>query len=192
MKRVLFGLAIFVVSFSIASGTARAQDLSQLAKKTREQRMKVMQQKSVRIWNNDNLPQRPAGEGPTAAAGMSAAPPPNNPGAMEPEAPPPPEPPESPEAADLDSMRDQIKQGRQSVKGLEERRRLAEDELSLLQVQQASELSPDTQSSLATQIKDKNVAVSGLRQDIEKAKKENEKIEKDFKAQGGTLEEKKQ
>jgi peptidoglycan hydrolase CwlO-like protein len=88
-------------------------------------------------------------------------------------------------------MRDQIKQGRQAVKGLEERRRLAEDELSLLQVQQASELSPDTQSSLAAQIKDKNVAVSGLRQDIDKAKKEIEKLEKDFKAQGGTLEEKK-
>lgn len=192
MKKNLFSMLIFAVSLSIAGGIAQAQDLSQLAKKTREQRMKVMQQKSVRIWNNDNLPQRPAGEGPTAAAGMSSTPPPNYPEAMEPEAPPPPEPNESAEASDLEAMRAQMKQGRQGLKSLEERLRLAEDELSLLQVQQASELSPDTQSALATQIKDKNAAVSGLRQDIDKAKKETEKLEKDFKAQGGTLEEKKQ
>ena len=192
MKSVCFGFFVFAVSISLAAGIVRAQDLSQLAKKTREQRMKVMQQKSVRIWNNDNLPKRPAGEGPTAAGAMSAAPPPNYPGALEPEAPPPPEPQESTEAADLDSMRAQIKQDRQSVEGLEERLRLAEDELSLLQVQQASELSPDTQSALAAQIKDKNTAVSGLRQDVDKAKKEIEKLEKDFNSQGGTLEEKKE
>jgi hypothetical protein len=191
MKRVCFAFFVFAVSISLAAGIVRAQDLSQLAKKTREQRMKVMQQKSVRIWNNDNLPKRPAGEGPTAAAGMSVTPPPNYPGTMEPEAPPPPELQESPEAADLDAMRAQIKQGRQNVKSLEERLRLAEDELSLLQVQQASELSPDTQTALATQIKDKNAAVSGLRQDIDKAKKETEKLEKDFKEQGGSMEVKK-
>ena len=191
MKRVCFGFFIFVVSISLPAGIVRAQDLSQLAKKTREQRMKVMQQKSVRIWNNDNLPKRPAGEGPTAAAGMSATPPPNYPGAVDAEPPPPEEPPPTADAPDLDAMRAQIQQGRQSLKGLEERLRLAEDELSLLQVQQASDLSPDTQSSLAAQIKDKNTAVSGLRQDVDKAKKETEKLEKDFKSQGGTIEEKK-
>ena len=191
MKRVCFGFFIFVVSISLPAGIVRAQDLSQLAKKTREQRMKVMQQKSVRVWNNDNLPKRPAGEGPTAAAGMSATPPPNYPGAVDAEPPPPEEPPPTADAPDLDAMRAQIQQGRQGVKVLEERLRLAEDELSLLQVQQASDLSPDTQSALATQIKDKNAAVSGLRQDVDKAKKETEKLEKDFKSQSGTFEEKK-
>jgi hypothetical protein len=191
MKRILLGLAIAAVSFCFGSETTRAQDLSQLAKKTREQRMKVMQQKSVRVWNNDNMPRRPAGEGLTAATGMSATPPPNYPGAVDAEPPPPEELPPGADVPDLDAMRAQIKQGQQGVKGLEERLRLVEDELSLLQVQQASELSPDTQATLAAQIKEKNSALSDLRQDIDKAKKENEKLEKEFKAQGGTLEEKK-
>lgn len=69
------------------TGTALAQDsasLADLARKQRENRMKVMREKSVRVYNNDNMPRRPAGEGPTAAARMSAVPvTPEAPGSLE-------------------------------------------------------------------------------------------------------------
>jgi hypothetical protein len=56
--------------------------------------MKVMQDKSVRIWSNENMPRRPAGEGLTAARGMSAVPAAMEPAGGEDAAPPP-----SPESA---------------------------------------------------------------------------------------------
>lgn len=190
MKQNLFCLIILGLAVAISLTTAQAQDLAQLAKKTREERMKAMQQRSVRVWNNDNIPKHPAGAGPTAAGGMAPVAPVTSPSAL-PAEPPPIDAGAESDAAALDSMRDKIKAGQQNLQGLEESLRLAEDELSLLQVQQASELAPETQSTLATQIKDKNAAVSGLRQEIDKAKKDLEGLKNDFKAQGGTLEEKK-
>lgn len=75
-KFVALGVALLC-----AAGAALAQDatgsapsLGELARQNRAQRMKVMQEKSVRVWSNDNMPRRPAREGPTAAAGMSATP----------------------------------------------------------------------------------------------------------------------
>lgn len=190
MKKPLYILMILAAAFVVAHVSAQAQDLGKLATKTREQRMKTMQQKSVRIFNNDNMPKRPASEGPTAAAGMAPAPPQGTAAGAEFNETPPVEPPPS-DTSEVDSMRDQIKKDGQSIKAMEERLRLAEDELSLMQVQQASELSPDTQAALGPQIKDKTSAVAALRQEIADAKKKLEKLEKDFKTQGGTLEEKK-
>ncbi len=181
MKRFLIG--VIALTFCIAA--AHGQDLAKLDKQTREQKMKTMQQQSVRIWNNDNMPRRPAGEGPTAAAGMS-------PTVAQPIPEPSPElPPALADNSDLDSLQGQIKQSRQGLKDAEERLRLAEDELNLLKVQQASELAPETQATLATRVKDKDAEVTNLRRDIDKAKKDIEKLEKDFKAQGGKLDEKK-
>ena len=76
-SRVLaFGLLLFWTA-----GTAVAQNsaspspsLADLARKERANRLKVKMEHSVRVWNNDNMPRRPAGEGPTAATGMSPVP----------------------------------------------------------------------------------------------------------------------
>ena len=189
MKRHLFCLTILALTAAIGLAPAQVQDLAQLAKKTREERMKVKQQHSVRIWNNDNMPKRPAGEGPTAAAGMSSSPPAESPSAVVTE--PSPESSEASDAAAIDALRDQIKQARQSLKGKQEQLSLAQDELNLLQVQQASELAPETQATLTAQLKDKHAAISGLHQEIDKTKKDIEGLEKNLKAQGGTLEEEK-
>jgi hypothetical protein len=76
IKCVALGVALLW-----AAGAALAQDstgsttsLGDLARQNRAQRMKVMQEKSVRVWSNDNMPRRPAKEGLTAAGGMSTAP----------------------------------------------------------------------------------------------------------------------
>jgi len=189
MTRMPIRLITFGLTFGLGLGAMQAQDLSQLAKKTREDRLKTMQQKSVRVWNNDNIPKAPAREGPTAAGGMSPATPVTLPAVLRDE-PPPTEATES-ETASLDSMRDKIRADQQQLKSLEERLRLEEDELSLMQVQQASELAPSVQSELSGKIQTKTAEVAAQRQAIEKAKKDLEAAEKEFKASGGTLEEKK-
>jgi len=56
------------------SSSSTESSLGDLARQQRTRRMKVMQERSVRVWSNDNIPRRPAGEGPTAAAGMTPAP----------------------------------------------------------------------------------------------------------------------
>ncbi len=186
----IYLLAVSVL-FVFALAPAPAQDLSKLANKTRDERLKVKMQKSVRVWTNDNMPKRPAGEGPTAAAGIGATPPP--PGTETGPPTTPVEPGEGPDedASAVEGLRTQIKQIRERLTASEERQRLAEDELSLLQVQQATELAPDTQSELAAKVRAKNAAIDSRRQEIEKAKKDIEKLEKEFVAAGGTLEDKK-
>jgi DNA repair exonuclease SbcCD ATPase subunit len=187
MKKVF----LMLMAFMLPALAASAQDLAKLAKQSREQRMKVMKERSVRVYTNDNLPRRPAGEGLTAAGGMAAAPPAlSDEQRREFEHPPEAEPDQS-DQPDLDAMRDQLEQSRANLKGLEERLGLAEDELNLLRIQQASELAPDTQATLAAKIKDKSASVASLKQEIEKAKKEIEKAEKELKAAGGSLEGKK-
>lgn len=194
MNTILLHVLALGFAAALVFPPAMAQDLGKLANKTKDERLKLKMARSVRVWTNDNMPKRPASEGPTAAAGMSATPPPNYPGSTEPEPPPTPDPVESSEesdAATIESLRGQIKQAKQSLAGLEERQRLAEDELSLLQVQQASELAPETQATLTPKISEKKQAISTRRQDMEKIRKEIEKLEKELKALGGTIEEKK-
>lgn len=190
MKRMTNFLTLFGLILALGLAPMQAQDLSQLAKKTRETRLKTMQQKSVRVWNNDNMPKAPAREGPTAAAGMSPVTLPA-PIPVMPEGPSPPTGNAEPEGAALDSTRDKIKQDQQKIKGLEERLRLEEDELSMLQIQQANELTPSVQSELSQKIQAKNAEIASQRQTIEKAQKDLETAKKEFKAIGGSLEEQK-
>lgn len=190
MKRMTNVLTLFGLILVLGLAPLQAQDLSQLAKKTREGRLKTMQQKSVRVWSNDNIPKAPAREGPTAAAGMSPVTLPATIAVTAEEPPMTPAGAES-EAAALDSTRDKIKQDQQKIKGLEERLRLEEDELSMLQIQQANELTPSVQSELSQKILAKNAEIASQRQGIEKARKDLEAATKEFKAIGGSLEEQK-
>ena len=72
-KLLLVSLVLAWASGSLLAQNA-GQSLGDLARKEREKRLKIKMERSVRVWNNDNMPRRPAGEGPTAAAGMSLVP----------------------------------------------------------------------------------------------------------------------
>src|SRR5262245_27752237 len=151
MKNFTMSMLLLIVAAGIATPRGYTQDLAALANKTKADRMKTKMQRSVRVWTNDNMPKRPAGEGPTAAGGMSVTPSAAHSGDT-PEPPPEPpqnEPPAEADAAAINDLRSQIKQAKEHLAGLEERQRLSEDELNLLMVQQASELAPDTQATLA-------------------------------------------
>jgi len=73
---------------------------------------------------------------------------------------------------------------RQRIADAEELQRLSEDELSLLQIQQAQELNPDAQSSLEAQVKAKNAELEDRRAQTAKARRVLEDLEKDFKESG--------
>lgn len=75
-KLLAFGLVLIWVASSALgqSSSGAGTSLADLARKERENRLKIKMAHSVRVWNNDNMPRGPAQEGPTAAAGMSAAP----------------------------------------------------------------------------------------------------------------------
>jgi hypothetical protein len=190
MKKGFFLLAAVVLSFSFTAMLANAQDLGGLARESRARKMKVMQERSVRIWSNENMPRRPAGEGPTAAAGISAAPlPPPDAGV----APAPPDeasaPAPSAAAGDDKKRTKEYWQGRfkpirQHLADMEEQQRLVEDELSLLQIQRARELSFDVQGQLEAQIKAATANVEARRAETAKVRKELEETEKEFKDSG--------
>jgi hypothetical protein len=66
----------------------------------------------------------------------------------------------------------------------EEEQQLAQDELSLLQLQQARELDPNVQQDLAGQIKDRQAELDAKKAAMAKAKKALEALQEEFKASG--------
>jgi hypothetical protein len=65
--RIMLGvLALLAAALAPAQeqpSSRQTVSLGDLARQQRAQRTKVMQEKSVRVWTNDNLPARPAGGG---------------------------------------------------------------------------------------------------------------------------------
>jgi len=187
MKTRCFAQILIAVTLIATASTLGAQSLGDVARASREKRMKVMQQKSVRIWTNDNVPKAPPSSGPTAAAGMSAEPLPQ---AGQPQSSPPSDAgapaaaPEDDKKNDRDYWQSQFKSARQRIVADQEQQRLAEDELSLLQIQQARELSADRQSELDAQVKAKSADVEDKRAQTAKSKKQLEALEKEFKESG--------
>ena len=78
--RIMLGvLALLAAALAPAQeqpSSRQTVSLGDLARQQRAQRMKVMQERSVRIWTNDNLPARPAsgGGGVSVAGQISSAP----------------------------------------------------------------------------------------------------------------------
>ncbi len=165
---------------------AVAQNLGDLARQEKAKRAKQTK-KPAKVYTNDNMPARPPGEGPTAASAMTA-------GARPDQAPPATVP--IPGAPQIKSDDKQDKQGskelwqgrfkaaKQQIAAAEDSQRLSEDELGLLQIQQARELDADTLKDLDVKIKDKTADVEAKRAQTDKAKKALEALEKEFKDSG--------
>lgn len=175
MKKQLLLLAALGAALILTVSLVFAQSLGDFARAERAKKAKEIK-KSVRAFTNDNLPRRPPGEGPTAASSMSEAPPIESAPAST-----------APEAQGSDKQKTQeywqgqFKPARQKLADDEQQQRLVEDELSLLQIQQARELSPDTQSQLEAQIKSKTAEVEAKRAETAKSRKALEDLEKEFK-----------
>lgn len=180
---ILAGVGLILLL--VTSFTA-AQSLGDVARQERAKRAKEAK-KPVKVFTNDNLPARPPSEGPTAVGSMSSAPAAEQAPTLPSEVPIPPGAGE-PKAEDKQQTReywqDRFRAASQTLKDDEEQQRLAEDELSLLQIQQARELDPDTQKELEAQVTDKKAEVEAKRAQTARAKKALDDLEKDFKESG--------
>jgi len=166
-----------------------------LARQERAKRSKETK-KAVKVVTDEDLPPRPVEEPKaTTSPSESAEQPGEQPAeqAAEPPATPPeeasaPPPAEEAKPEDKQKTRDywqgRFKAAKQRIADAEELQRLAEDELSLLQIQQARELSPDAKSDLDAQVKAKSAEVESKRAQTAKAQKALEDLEKDFKESG--------
>jgi hypothetical protein len=199
MKTKTLILAVVGLLILLASSVAIAQSLGDLARQERAKRAKETK-KAVKVVTDEDLPPRPVeepkattspsesaeqpGEQPAEQPTEQATEPPATP-SEEASAPPPAE---EPKPEDKQKTRDywqgRFKAAKQRIADAEELQRLAEDELSLLQIQQARELSPDAKSDLDAQVKAKNAEVDDKRAQTAKAQKALEDLEKDFKESG--------
>jgi hypothetical protein len=178
MKKRLLLLVGFGAALMFAASLIFAQSLGDLARAERAKRAKEAK-KPIKVITNDNLPPRPPGEGLTAASSMSAAPPAEQTPSM-----PAAEAPSADKQKTREYWQEQFKPVRARLAAGEEQQRLAEDELSLLQIQQARELSSDVQSQLEAQVKGKTAEVEAKRAETASARKELEDLEKEFKESG--------
>ena len=178
-------LALFL---SVSLPNLSGQDLGSVARSTRQKRMEVMREHSVRIWTNDNIPKAPA-QGRTAAAGISATsgPPAETASTAAPGASATPAP-AAEDAADKKKTREYWQQRFKSVRkrldAMMEQQRLAEDELSLLQVQEVRELSPTAKRELEPKVKAASAEAEAKRLQTAKVREELEELEKEFKESG--------
>jgi type IV secretory pathway VirB10-like protein len=198
MKTKTLILAVVGLLILLASSVVIAQSLGDLARQEQAKRAKETK-KAVKVVTDEDLPPPAAETKPAAPPSESAEQPGEQPAeqpteqATKPPATPPeeasaPPPAEEAKPEDKQKTRDywqgRFKAAKQRIADAEELQRLAEDELSLLQIQQARELSPDAKSDLDAQVKAKSAEVDDKRAQTAKAQKALEDLEKDFKESG--------
>jgi len=200
MKTKILILAAVGLILMLVASLAAAQSLGDVARQERQKRAKETK-KPVKVVTNEDFPAPPPAEEakpaapssaseetPAESAEQPAAQPTEQPAAQSTaeEAAPPTAEEAKPE--DKQKTRDywqgRFRAAKQRIADAEELQRLAEDELSLLQIQQARELSPDGQADLEARVKAKNAELETRRATTAKARKALENLEKEFKESG--------
>jgi hypothetical protein len=179
---------------------APQQSLGDVARQLRQQQLKAGL-KTTKVYTNDNLPARNPAEGraaPSAAPSTPAATPseqaqaegePGQVAAQGSQAP------ETGQATNQSEKREdknktkeywqaRFKSARAQLADAQERQQLAEDELNLLQIQDARALDPNVKTELAGKVKAKEDEVSQRRAATEQAQKALDDLQKEFQASG--------
>ncbi len=188
-------VCIFSFVFAITSLpllAAPQQSLGDLARQLRQQQLKAGP-KATTVYTNDNLPR------PAPASGMTSTPAqsPSEKAKAEPDsdheaaqtgtAPEAGQPANEPKKAENEKgtkeyWQSRFKSARARLADAEERQQLAEDELNLLQIQDARELSFTEKAELADKIKAKEGEVAEARAKAEEAQKTLQDLQDEFKA----------
>jgi hypothetical protein len=190
-------MLVIVVGLSVALpflAKPQQESLGDLARQVREQRAKESKT-PVKVFTNDNLPARPPWDG-GPASGLPEAPA----GEQKPNPPPPTAKPSSPESAEekssvepespenkiktRDYWQAKFKEARGKLARAREEQQLAEDELNLLQIQQARELDPNGRQELDAKGRDKQAQVDTKRTASDAAQKALNDLEGEFKESG--------
>ena len=185
-----------LLMFLVAGGAVAAeQSLGEAAHQARQQREKETK-KVVKVFTNDNLPAPAPWETVTpppeiakstadseAASETRSKPASSAAKATEP-------------AADKSEdtkktkayWQDKFTAARSELASAESAQRLAQDELSLLHIQQARELDPDVQSQVATKIEAKQAELAAIQTRVDKARQALDDLQKEFDASGAPAE----
>jgi hypothetical protein len=187
-RLTLASLLIFVVA---GGAVAAEQSLAEAARQAKQQREKETK-KVVRVFTNDNLPPPAPWETVTPSPEVAKSTP-------ESEAQPGTKAKEAGSAAKAtepaaETSTDKTKSreywqakftaARNDVASAESVLRLAQDELSLLQLQQAREIDPEVQSQVATKIEAKHSEIATLQTRVDKARQALDDLQKEFDASG--------
>ncbi len=192
MKRRRFFAVLLGAIILLAGSMAAAQSLGDVAREQRQQREKQTQ-KPGKVFTNADVETRNTSEGPTAAAAMAEEP--KLPGeetlnTLSETSDKPSElaqPGEESAAKKMETReywQSTFKAAKEKIAAAGEVQRLVEDELGLLRIQRASELSPTAQDDLDAGITSKSAEVDSRRADTTKAKQALEKLEQEFSESG--------
>jgi len=184
-------LVAVLVSLSVGAAVAAAQSLGDVARQFRQQQGKETR-KAVKVYTNDNLPPpAPWEEVAPAVDTTKATPKPeaeSKPGGPVTQ-------PAEPAAEKSDDKKrtqeywqEKFTTARREVASAESAQRLAQDELSLLQIQQAREIDPDVQSQVATKIQAKQAELTAIQAQLDAAQKVLDDLQKEFDASGAPAE----
>jgi hypothetical protein len=183
---------LFGIVFFAGSGFLSAQSLGEVARQERAKRERE-KHPPAKVWTNDNIPRAariaPSSPNPEAGAPTAETTPPS-PTA---EAPAPETPPASVESAESKQQTKEFwqvkfKAARGQLADAKERQTLAEDELSLLQTQEARELDPAAHKDLEGKVAAKSAEVEQARATTAKAQKALDDLQKEFDASGAPAE----
>ncbi|PYV16261.1 MAG: hypothetical protein DMG21_12160 [Acidobacteria bacterium] len=171
-------------------GMLSAQSLGDIA---RQERAKHETHPPAKVWTNDNMPRaariEPAPTSPEPIAQTQSAPPAASGGAPALETPPAgSKSPEDDKKHTQEYWQALFKTARAQLADAQERQRLVEDELSLLQIQQARELDPAANKELGAKVTAKSAAVEEARSVTAKAEKALDDLQKEFDASGAPAE----
>jgi hypothetical protein len=186
----LIGVSVWVF-LSAGLAVAAEQSLGDIARQFRQDRSKETR-KAVKLYTNDNLPPpapweevAPPVDTTKSAPKTEAESKPTGPVAQ----------PAQPAAEQSDDKKktqeywqEKFKAARRKLADEESAQRLSQDELSLLQIQQARELDPDVQSQVAVKIQAKQADLAAIQARVDAAQKALEDLQKEFDASGAPAE----
>jgi hypothetical protein len=201
MRRVISIFAFLLLSAALplaapaqqAPSDSSSESLGDVARQQRVQRGKEAK-KAAKVFTNDNLPAPKMGE-----AVSSSPAPPENPAPSEPDAakgaapatpsetgskPATPSEEKENKVKTRDFWQQKFKAVRQGVAKAKEQQQLSEDELNLLQIEQARELDTMAKQDLDTKVQSKQSEVDTNKAVTEAAQRALEDLEKEFKDSG--------
>ena len=192
MKKIiiLFTFLSLLTSAPVPAQSQQPESLGDVARQVRAQQEKEAK-KVTKVFTNDNLPASTPKMGMTPQAtsdkhssatgeAKDEAPVPSS--AKEPDT----KPPEQPESSvkTRDYWQQKFNAARQTLAKTKERQQLAEDELNLLQIQQAREMDPTVQADLNNKVQAKQSEVDSAKDATDAAQKALDDLNKEFKDSG--------
>jgi hypothetical protein len=190
MGRITSLIAVLCLSAALplAAQSTQPQSLGDVARQLREQKEKDAK-KPAKVITNDNLAAPVPGEAVTVMSGTPATPSTPETSASKPAAPEAEtgnetvKPPES-KPKTREEWEAKIKAARQDLAKAKEMQQLSEDELNLLQIQEAQEINLGTKADLDAKIQAKQSEVDVNKATTEAAQKALDDLEKEFKDSG--------